>query len=187
MDKRLHRMIRRRMKVISETDNMPICCKRGGRNELANVIAQCGLNRCAEVGVNTGAYSLVLCEANPDIELTCIDSWTSNRRYKLATRKLGKYNVRFIRKTSLDALEDIEDESLDFVYLDANHTFDFIMPEIIFYSKKVRSGGIVAGHDYFNFHWAGVIDAVNAYTKSHDIRPWYVTFEQMPTWFWEKP
>lgn len=87
----------------------------------------------------------------------------------------------------MEALKDFSDDFLDFVYIDANHEFDYCCPDIIFWSQKVRSGGIVACHDYFHHVRGGVVHAVNAYTASHNIQPWYVTREVFPTAFWVKP
>ena len=60
------------------------------------------------------------------------------------------------------------------------------MTDIIEWSKRVRSGGIVAGHDYFRFRDSGVIQAVDIYTHMHKIHEWFVTDEREPTWFFVK-
>ena len=87
----------------------------------------------------------------------------------------------------MDALADFEDSSLDFVFIDGNHTFDYAVSDIIYWSYKVRKGGIVAAHDYYAFAKNGVMKAVDAYTHCHHIDPWYVTYEHVPTAFWFKP
>ena len=81
---------------------------------------------------------------------------------------------------------DFEDESLDFAYIDANHLYDYVCQDIIHWSHKVRSGGMVGCHDY-GPHNCGVVMAVDGYTFCHNIHPWYVTFEPIPTAFWVKP
>ena len=186
--------IRRKFRIPRKTDNYPISAKRGGRVALAELIGECGLNKCAEIGVKKGDYSRLLCEKNPNIELYCIDSWFEPR-YQIkmeeyrskAIKNLATFNVKIIRKTSMEALTDFEDKSLDFVHIDANHHFDFVCPDIIFWSLKVRSGGIVACHDYFHHHFGGVIRAVDAYVLSHNIQPYFVTLELWPTVFWVNP
>jgi hypothetical protein len=40
------------------------------------------------------------------------------------------------------------DESLDFAYIDANHTYEAVLDDIALWYPKVKSGGILAGHDY---------------------------------------
>ena len=87
----------------------------------------------------------------------------------------------------MEALHDIKAQSLDFVFIDGDHSFDYVVQDIIYWSKKVKSGGIIACHDYYPFHDCGVMNAVNAYTHSHNINPWYATKELEPTAFWVNP
>ena len=107
--------------------------------------------------------------------------------FEYAKRYLEGYNIEFVRKTSMDALDDFEDKSLDFVYIDGDHQFDYVMTDLIFWNRKVKSGVIVALHDYCHFHWSGIIRAVDAFVYCHDIRPWFITKESKPTVFWVKP
>jgi hypothetical protein len=86
----------------------------------------------------------------------------------------------------MEALPLIPDNSLDFVYIDGRHEFDFVIQDIIGWSAKVRPGGIVAGHDYYNFYQGGIILAVDAYTRAHNISLWYITKEEQPSFFWVK-
>ena len=183
-------------KRIARRDNLPLGAKHGGRDRLGKALHVLGLNRGVEVGVKKGDFSKILCLANPNIELFCVDSWSSGQggdqarhdaHYQEAVRSLSPFNIRIIRKTSLDALADFPEGSLDFVYIDANHSFDQCCPDIIFWSQKVRSGGLVACHDYFHHINGGVVKAVDAYTHCHHIDPWYVTEEVYPTAFWIKP
>ena len=51
---------------------------------------------------------------------------------------------------SLEAAETTQDESLDFVYIDADHSYKSCMLDIIAWESKVRHGGIISGHDYFD-------------------------------------
>ena len=171
----------------------PICLK-SDRNRLAKLLATLGLNRGAEIGVNRGRFSERLCKENSDIELYCIDPWSKNldvrdmdKRHRQTVERLKPYNATVIKKTSMDAVVDFEDDFLDFVFVDGNHEFDYACMDIICWSNKVRSGGIVACHDYFQFYNAGVVDAVDAYTRTHRVSPWYTTFELQPTAWWFKP
>ena len=58
-----------------------------------------------------------------------------------------------IRATSKVASEIFEDESLDFVYIDANHAYDFVVEDINLWFPKLKKGGIFAGHDYLGMDW----------------------------------
>ena len=57
-------------------------------------------------------------------------------------------NVKLLRKSSEEALTLVEDESLDFVYIDGNHSKEVVYNDVKGWSEKVREGGIVSGHDY---------------------------------------
>jgi len=105
-----------------------------------------------------------------------------------AIRKTRDFTVEIIRKTSIEAVKDVPDGSLDFVYIDALHEFDPVMMDLIEWVPKVRKGGIVAGHDYSNvFYQFGVIEAVRAYTYAHNVYHWYVTdMDHHPSYFWVK-
>lgn len=199
-NKEIHQAIRRKFHLSNLTTrmaNLPYCSgMRYNRYHLAELLGELGYNKGAEIGVRQGAYSAKLCRSNPNLKLLCIDPWSALGEkypqekqdfiYSKAIENLSKYGVTFIRKTSFDALADVEDESLDFVYIDGDHKFDTAMMDIIFWSRKVRSGGIVAAHDCYGGE-VGVQKAVEAYVHCHHIDPWYVTKELAPTAYWVKP
>jgi hypothetical protein len=173
-----------------DRDTMPVAVKTP-REEFGQLFHKMGWNKGVEVGVNKGTYSTILCKTHPDIELYCIDPWGESprlkRKYEMCQRKFANYNVKLMKMTSMEAVKEFEDNSLDFAYIDGNHTFDFVMTDIIFWSYKVRPCGIIACHDYFALQSAGVVKAVDTYCFCHNIRPYYVTREIYPTAFWIKP
>lgn len=173
------------------------------RNDLAKLMGEAGFKVGAEIGVRRGNYSQVLCDSIPNLKIYCIDPYIpypggrmtqdrQDRVYAYALRRLKRYDAIFIRKPSTEAVKDFEDNSLDFVYIDARHDFDNCMTDIILWTPKVRSGGIVSGHDYFYHYSINVIPAVNAYTYAHNINEWYITdgdegnSEVPASWFWIK-
>lgn len=180
-------------KTADRPDSLPRLLKHGTRDNLGDVFKILDFKVGAEIGTKKGEFAEILCRRHPEMRLNCIDpwmeyNWVSQRRqdeiYPHAVQRLSAYNVNIIRKTSMDGVLDFADGSLDFVYIDGNHKFDFVMCDLIGWAKKVRQGGIVALHDYRPGEWAGVVEAIDAYTKTHDIRPWYVTREREPTAFW---
>ena len=58
-----------------------------------------------------------------------------------------------VRATSEAAADMFDRESLDFVYIDANHAYDFVVEDIKLWYPKVKSGGYLCGHDYINLNW----------------------------------
>ena len=179
----------------------PVRIKGFTREKLAMLFGELDFKRGAEIGVAEGIYSKVLCTHISGIELYCVDLWDTYYRFgrklkdramqdealELSHEKLDQYRVTFMHKPSMKALDDIEDASLDFVYIDADHSFDFVMQDLIEWSKKVRPGGIVSGHDYYRFRGAGVVDAVDAYTRAHQINEWFLDDQREIGFFWAKP
>lgn len=53
-----------------------------------------------------------------------------------------------------------KDESLDFVFIDANHTYEYVKKDIEAWLPKIKKGGIIGGHDFNIFYWPGVVQAV---------------------------
>ncbi len=148
------------------------------RTDLAKHFFKQGYKVGAEVGVADGRYSEILCQQIPELELYCVDIWetyrgskrtkvTQEEAYSQAQKCLSKYNVHIIKENSETAHSKVP--SLDFVFLDGNHNFDYVMMDIILWSRKVRKGGIVAGHDYCHFTKSGIVEAVNKYTEVHRI------------------
>lgn len=175
----------------------PVRVKRFTRDKLAAMFAELGFRRGAEVGTADGQNALRLCKVIPKLDLLCVDPWepykqnprgggTSQQHgnYELASERLALYGARLVRKMSVDAARDVRDGSLDFVYIDGNHGFDFVIQDLIVWSAKVKSDGIIAGHDYYRFRWAGVVDAVDAYTRAHQIHEWFVDDMREASFFW---
>jgi len=162
-----------------------------GRDNLPSLFHELGFKVGAEIGVDAGHYSLTICKGIPNVKLYCVDAWQMYPLYRdhftqdkmngakeNAMKRVAKYDVEFIDKFSMDAVKQFEDNSLDFVYIDANHEYPFVTEDIVHWSKKVRSGGIVAGHDYYETvtidSRCHVIPAVVGYTWAYKIKPWFV-------------
>lgn len=69
--------------------------------------------------------------------------------------------VELFRKRSYEAAEFFESGSVDFVYVDALHDYDNVKRDIQVYLPKIKSGGIIAGHDYNPQLFPGCIRAVD--------------------------
>jgi predicted O-methyltransferase YrrM len=177
------------------------------RTELAKYFGELGFKVGAEIGVAYGNYSKVLLDNIPGLKLYCIDSWTAiegydHRGWKFVEmfaqvqKVLSGYNCEFIKKFSMDAVRDFKDGSLDFVFIDANHRYEYVKDDIREWAKKVRIGGIVSGHDYYTREGSdvlGVIQAVDEYVKEHGyelkLTPWATGVpkdDRQPSWYFIK-
>jgi SAM-dependent methyltransferase len=170
-----------------------------GRNDLPHWLHELNFKTGVEVGVAAGEYSELIAKVNPQMKVYGIDIWKGYHGYKhyidddtfaglfgQAQKRLSQYrNYEFIRELSADALAHFDDNELDFVYLDANHEGPYVSDDIREWYKKIKPGGILAGHDYVRpgshrrnsfdarEKWS-VIDAVNRYVKENNIRPWFI-------------
>lgn len=193
----------------------PVEIPNADRVTLANLFENLGFKRGAEIGVERGFYSAVIANLNPDLHLYAIDGWeayhgyrdhstqaTMDELYEQAQKRLSSYpNVEIIKKFSMDALDDIEDESLDFVYIDANHEFQNVVNDICEWQYKVKVGGIIAGHDYIkrkdNGYLMHVPMAVHGLVEAYGIKPLFVLGtkekkegvlrDDVRSWFYVKP
>jgi SAM-dependent methyltransferase len=157
------------------------------RDELPQFFVEMGYKVGAEIGVSKGRFSVKF--ASQGLTLYAIDPWKVyndyndargqtfyNSLYQQAQKSLAPYTTcKIIKKPSMEAVLDFADNSLDFVYIDGNHEFKYVAEDVSEWSKKVREGGVISGHDYayIRLH-CHVIPVVNAYTQAYNITNWYL-------------
>jgi predicted O-methyltransferase YrrM len=165
------------------------------RETLYELWGELGFTVGAEIGVRMGTNASAIFARVPNLKLYCIDPWGAYLRvtdhsqevyYQRCVRKLKDKDAVLIKKMSMDAVKDFEDNSLDFIYIDGRHDYPFVLEDIIAWTPKVKVGGIVSGHDYYNFFQGGVVRAVDAYTMANNIKQWYITREKEHTWWFVK-
>lgn len=190
----VQKAIRERFRI-KGGDNLPYTgWLRSKRVDISRLMGELGCFKYgAEIGVREGRHAKVLFDNIPELKLVGVDPWTPYRRhsqerqdqcYQNTLTRLAGRDIQIIKKTSVEASKDIEDGSLDFVYIDGFHDFDWVMTDLILWVPKVRPGGIVSGHDYYYFFKSGVVQAVDAYVKAHNITEWYITKEKECSFFW---
>jgi hypothetical protein len=128
-----------------------------------------------EIGVWKGksaAYMAVeLFNSNKKIKFDCIDTWDGSEEhvdpnsgffepnlvddkdwlYKHFLENVSpvKERINPIRKPSLEAANLYEDNSLDFIFIDASHDYENVLKDIqAWYPKTKPEIGIISGHDY---------------------------------------
>lgn len=109
------------------------------------------------------------------IDLYCVDTWEVQAGNSVQTDySFDEFNkniepVKSViipkRLPSIEAAKLYADNSLDFVFIDANHDFDSVAADINEWLPKIKPGGIIAGHDYSGY-WPGVVEAVKYKFKS---------------------
>jgi hypothetical protein len=137
-----------------------------GYSTLPRLIDRYGLKIGCEIGVAFGMHSHSIL-ANSSVQfLFSIDPYrhfetgyndslnfdqlTHNILCQMVMARLAPFGHRSIllRMASEEAITLFADESLDFVYIDGNHTFPNVKFDIENWYTKVRPGGIVSGDDY---------------------------------------
>lgn len=162
------------------------------RNDLPEFFKELGFKRGVEIGVYLAEFTITF--AKSGLEIYGVDPWLAYKDYgnprgqkrldeqfRIATERLKPYpNAKLIRKTSMDALEDFSDGSIDFVYIDGNHLFRYVADDLYEWSRKVRKGGIVSGHDYAYYKSQSlcggchVHQVVDAFVRSYNIENFWV-------------
>jgi hypothetical protein len=89
-------------------------------------------------------------------EVAPIDHLQGVASYLLKRAGVDSY-VQLVCARGQDRVEAYDDNSLDLVFIDAQHTYDDTAELLRLYLPKVKSGGVLAGHD---FDWSGVSRAV---------------------------
>jgi hypothetical protein len=90
-----------------------------------------------------------------------------------------KDRVAVLRMDSAEAAATFADGSLDFVYLDGDHSFQGVMRDLAAWVPKVRPGGVIAGHDYYDKQPFAVRSAVRTFFNG----PCGITHEASPSWW----
>lgn len=120
--------------------------------------------KCAEIGTFKGDFAEFILKMEPST-LHLIDPWVSimdipARWHAIPQSEMDEIkqsvNDRFsvdarvdiIEKYSTDALDDFEDNSLDWIYLDANHSYSFIQQDLENWWYKLKPGGYLCGNAY---------------------------------------
>lgn len=89
-------------------------------------------------------------------------------------------SVKIIKKSSHEAVIDFPDETFYFIYLDGNHQYEWILRNILEWSKKLKPGGIIGLNDVASSPCGrnqnlGVLEAISSFIKRSDLVPIVLT------------
>lgn len=148
-------------------------------------------------GRSTAYLAVNIANSGKNIKLDAVDTWKgsldedvhqtdpsviNDTLYDefLTNMEPVKHIVNPVRMDSKEAVKLYEDESLDFVMIDAGHDYESVKTDIANFLKKVRSGGMIAGDDH-SVYFPGVQRAVS------ELLPDAHVFEETGTWTYVKP
>lgn len=134
-------------------------------------------------GKSASYMGVEIINSQKDIHLHCVDSWSfknldlreSHPMSDFMQNKITgddvftkfKKNIEpiehvidFHRMDSIQASEIFSDRSVDFVFIDGEHSYEGCLGDIRAWLPKVKNGGTIAGHDYLDDTQPGVTRAV---------------------------
>lgn len=140
------------------------------RNDFGKLLGLLGLtNHGIEIGVSEGNFSEIIVSNFGLSKIYLVDPWKEypkeeypdstncsqkeqDERYQKVLSRMEKYGdrVAIIRKESIEVSKCFDDEYFDFIYIDANHTYESTKQDIEEWYPKLKKGGVFAGHDYRN-------------------------------------
>jgi len=150
------------------------------------------LLRAIEIGVAAADNSLSILKELTVDKLFLIDpyvpyefdgrTWDPSADYAGAVAKLAEYpQVVWLRKTSESAVREFQnEEGVDFVYIDGNHSYASVKKDIELYYPLIKDNGLIGGHDYTPYTET-VMKAVNEFAEEaglelHTVFPdwWFI-------------
>jgi hypothetical protein len=187
--------------TVAGADGFMECCTRQG---LPGLLRLMGAKQGAEVGVQRGEFSSYLLQ-HWEGELFLVDLWkhqpdgyddvanvsdgehSSNLSATYQAMKAFGGRGQIVIESSLKMANLLGPASLDFVYLDGNHSYEAVLADLAAWSEVVRPGGMVAGHDFVDYDGPlgkfGVRSAVIEFTQRTG-RQLYVSKEAWPSlWY----
>lgn len=144
----------------------------------------------AEIGVDMRNNSLYIFKQLNVKNLILVDTWNDYPDY--ISKRPHKENYKLIldnfklnpkiwilRGFSREIVKEVKNNSLDFVYIDANHRYDYVYEDIELWYNKVKVGGIIAGHDI------NIIDVIRV-VKDFCYKKCTNFFIEKPDWYFYK-
>jgi predicted O-methyltransferase YrrM len=154
-----------------------------------------------EVGVWKGSSISYLASKNKNSKIFAVDLFENTYRYKKgylrqeALTVYDTYNNQLLKTNTRDIITDIrdyswdgatkfDDNSLDFVFIDADHSYESVKKDLEAWFPKMKKGSIFSGHDYESYNdqcHPGVKQAVDEFCNLNNLKlqtyagcVWYV-------------
>ena len=171
------RDIKHRDQIIKyiETLNSPTICEVGTRNGDYFYNALFAENCSAGIMVDVWRNTEDINQNDSDYTQDQLDE-----QYKKVFKRTMNYaNVRIIREFSDKACDFFEDETFDFVYIDADHSYNGCLRDLNCWYPKVKRGGILAGHDFIepelckrmgHITTFGVVQALHDFLSNNNLK-----------------
>lgn len=152
----------------------------------------------AEIGVHKGDFSSLILQTVTPRELHLVDPWhyeeaetynealyggkardgqaEMDERYEAVRLRFEPHirsgQVKIHRGFSSPVLQGFPDDYFDWVYIDGNHTYEFVLQDLEVSLQKTTPGGLITGDDYGDGGWwqGGVKKAVDAFVQNQPVQ-----------------
>lgn len=146
------------------------------RESLVNLLKPLSPKLGVEVGVHRGALSETLLKALPSLRLLMVDPYTPHWQYpeqeqfrREAYQRTRNLNAIYLYLSSVDAAANVNG-GFDFVFIDADHSYEAVRDDLNAWWPHVRSGGLFCGHDYHKDDIPGVTQAVDEWAAATGVQ-----------------
>jgi hypothetical protein len=170
------------------------CCPNTTRDFIYNMLTNLNNGIFVEIGVLGGATLLHihdLCKIN-NIKIFGIDPWDkinifnglteheidknmkdislyNFKKFKDNLNKIidiNQLNINIINEDSWNAVTKFEDNTIDVIHIDGDHSYEGFKKDLELYWNKVKLGGTIIVDDY---KWSGIKKATNEFIKKYSI------------------
>lgn len=118
-----------------------------------------------EIGVKKGEFSKILLQGWNCNKLYLVDAWEyqdnniydedfskkdHNDNYNYTINNIKEYSnrVEIIKGYSVEVVKKFQDNFFDFIYIDANHSYEAVKQDLEFWYPKLKNQGLIMGDDY---------------------------------------
>ena len=112
-------------------------------------------------GKSSHAIASGIRDSNKKMNLTCIDTFkgavTNPTQIQRAIednpleefkKNMKNFEINILAITSKKASDMFEDNSIDFLFLDSDHSYEYVIMDLKLWWSKIKQDGILCGHDY---------------------------------------
>jgi hypothetical protein len=153
----------------------------------------------AEIGIFKGEFSQIILDTiNPSL-FYMVDPWEGNihsgdKNGENMTNISGETyyiehilpkfgflkNIKILRNYS-DVIQLFPNDYLDWIYIDAEHHYDYVKADLYNCYDKIKKGGIISGHDYNKDMFPGVVQAVTEFCIDKNLEISFITQDGCPS------
>ena len=160
------------------------------RIELLYVIPQGSV--VAELGVFIGEYSQKILDIVKPSKLYLVDVFKEGNAHSsgihvkdlslyygaLCRKYIKDKRVEVVKASTTGFLDSLPKETLDAVYIDADHSYEAVKSDLFHCYDKVKSSGLIMGHDYDR---SEIKKAVKEFCNYYGLSVYFVTNEPQPS------